>query len=256
MYVLDHKRARPSASHSILQPTRREAGNAHRRQRRRSLRLRSFERLSGPYTRGFVVGVSGARNASVPKLWLVQFIFFIKRYPFFLNGCRDPSVCHHDQVVNEATLTGESVPQMKEALKPTSDPATKLQMDRQHRVNVLFSGTSLISSRRDESAKGKVPATPDGGCLAMALRTGFNSSQGELVQMIEFSQQKVSGDSKETLMALGILLVFALVRRTNMCLERFCVDCAEIRLCFTYLLLFLFCLRRVHVGDLDVGYQT
>ena len=111
-------------------------------------------------------------------------------------------------------MTGESVPQMKEALKPTSDPATKLQMDRQHRVNVLFSGTSLISSRRDDDSASKVPVTPDGGCLAMALRTGFNSSQGELVQMIEFSQQKVSGDSKETLMALGILLVFALVRRT------------------------------------------
>ena len=114
-------------------------------------------------------------------------------------------------------MTGESVPQMKEALKSASDPSTKLEMSRQHRVHVLFSGTTLISSRRDDSTSSRVAPTPDGGCLAMALRTGFNSSQGELVQMIEFSQQKVSGDSKETLMALGILLVFALVRHWWRC---------------------------------------
>lgn len=38
---------------------------------------------------------------------------------------------------------------------------------------------------------------PDGGCIAMVLRTGFASSQGELIQLIEFSQQAVSADSKE-----------------------------------------------------------
>jgi cation-transporting ATPase 13A1 len=56
-----------------------------------------------------------------------------------------------------------------------------------------------------------VPPTPDGGALCYALRTGFSSSQGELVRMIEFSTQSVSGDSREILCALAILFVFALV---------------------------------------------
>ena len=42
------------------------------------------------------------------------------------------------------------------------------------------------------------------------LRTGFSSSQGELMQMIEFSTQSVSADSRETLLALLVLFAFAL----------------------------------------------
>lgn len=55
-----------------------------------------------------------------------------------------------------------------------------------------------------------VPAPPDGGAIAYALRTGFSSSQGTLLQMIEFSQQSVAGDSRETGMALLLLFGFAL----------------------------------------------
>merc|ERR1719421_2671764 len=54
------------------------------------------------------------------------------------------------------------------------------------------------------------PVPPDNGLVCFALRTGFFSAQGELMRMIEVSQDKVAGDVKETLMALGILLFFAL----------------------------------------------
>lgn len=137
-------------------------------------------------------------------------------------------------VVNEASLTGESVPQMKEALvrqEKTTSPANnngavvedseRLDITGQHRVHTLFSGCSIVtvSARK----KGDIvnpeafvndrlpPLPPDGGATAYVLRTGFGSSQGSLLQMIEFSQQTVSGDIKETGMALLLLFVFALI---------------------------------------------
>uniref|UniRef100_A0A7S1J4X1 P-type ATPase A domain-containing protein n=1 Tax=Eutreptiella gymnastica TaxID=73025 RepID=A0A7S1J4X1_9EUGL len=115
-------------------------------------------------------------------------------------------------VVNEATLTGESVPQMKDALSMDegAEADRPLDLNGRDRVHVLFSGTATIKTSSN-NGPGALPCTPDDGCLAYVLRTGFGSSQGELMRMIEFSQQKVSSDSKETLMALGVLLIFALV---------------------------------------------
>ena len=126
----------------------------------------------------------------------------------------DAVILRGSAVVNEATLTGESVPLMKDALvcKPGSADRD-LEMDGEHRVHVLFSGTSLVSSNGGAAETGPdgLPNPPDGGCVCRVLRTGFSSSQGQLIQMIEFSAQKVSADSKETLMALGILLIFAMM---------------------------------------------
>ena len=124
-------------------------------------------------------------------------------------------------VVNEATLTGESVPQMKDAIAVNPADMRPLDFEGQDRVHTLFSGTSLVSTissagagvveQQATGALAGIPLPKENGCLCYVLRTGFNSSQGELIQMIEYSTQKVSADSKETLMALGILLCFALV---------------------------------------------
>ena len=119
-------------------------------------------------------------------------------------------------VVNESSLTGESVPLMKEAVQPdTQDKEGKerrLAFDGRDRLNTLFSGTQIVSAGASGGhCGGDIPTTPDGGCLCYVLRTGFSSSQGELVQLIEFSTQKVSADSKEIFMALFLLLIFALV---------------------------------------------
>eukprot|EP01052_Picozoa_sp_SAG31_P001199 SAG31_NODE_40_length_31360_cov_6.751575_7_plen_1122_part_00 len=116
-------------------------------------------------------------------------------------------------VVNEATLTGESVPQMKDALKcdTKEDEARPLDIDGRDRLSVLFSGTTLVNVGSPDAESPKaLPKTPDGGALCYVLRTGFSSSQGELVQLIEFSQQSVSADSWEVGAALFLLLLFAL----------------------------------------------
>lgn len=131
-------------------------------------------------------------------------------------------------VVNEASLTGESVPQMKEALSDGKEElsangsvdeasASRLDMSGQHRVSVLFSGTSLLTvdagAGVESSVSGcgcNVPCPPDKGAVAYVLRTGFSSSQGTLMQMIEFSQQTVAGNTREIGMALLVLFMFAL----------------------------------------------
>lgn len=144
-------------------------------------------------------------------------------------------------VVNEASLTGESVPQMKEAItfdnsnsvtssapsssgtNPIADGSTaiteeeRLDMNGTHRVNTLFSGTTIVnidnkSNGEDTSPLPNIIASPpDHGIIAYVLRTGFNSSQGTLLQMIEFSQQTVSGDAVEVGFAILLLFIFALI---------------------------------------------
>merc|ERR1719487_609025 len=106
-------------------------------------------------------------------------------------------------VVNEATLTGESVPQMKDQIANEDRVLTATD-----RTGTIYFGIMLVSVTPLEREGFPVP--PDHGLLCFALRTGFFSAQGELMRMIEVSQDKVSGDVKETLLALGILLFFAL----------------------------------------------
>ena len=93
-------------------------------------------------------------------------------------------------IVEEAVLTGESTPQWKMPIRgpskkrdadskhpeqPELDPLERLNIarDKQH---VLFGGTKILQHTPDKAAKIK---TPDGGCLAVVLRTGFETSQGE-----------------------------------------------------------------------------
>lgn len=116
-------------------------------------------------------------------------------------------------VVNEATLTGESTPQMKDSAVLDADANDDRPLDifGRDRVSVLFSGTELINASIGVSGLPGVSEPPDCGAIAYVLRTGFSSAQGELMQMIEFSQQSVSSDTRETLLALLVLLVFALV---------------------------------------------
>ncbi|KDO32388.1 hypothetical protein SPRG_02865 [Saprolegnia parasitica CBS 223.65] len=116
-------------------------------------------------------------------------------------------------VANEATLTGESVPQMKEAigLKANADDlAAPLDMKSGHKVHILFGGTTIMQHDAGSSVTA-IPATPDKGCLAYVLRTGFSASQGKLVRMIEFSSGKVTGSTWDAVGLAVLLLFFAIL---------------------------------------------
>jgi cation-transporting ATPase 13A1 len=133
-------------------------------------------------------------------------------------------------VVNEASLTGESVPQVKDGLVDMSEE--QLSMKTGHKTHVLYAGTKMLQCKgvgeieaeeesSDEedgnvhSSGGKmyssIPKAPDSGALCFVLRTGFLSAQGKLVRMIEGSQEKVKGHEKETGLLLLLLFFFALV---------------------------------------------
>lgn len=86
-------------------------------------------------------------------------------------------------IVDEAVLTGESTPQWKAAVG-TPEELTAQGEGLEHRLSikrdknhVLFSGTKLLQHTGDKEAHIK---TPDGACLALVLRTGFETSQGTL----------------------------------------------------------------------------
>ncbi|GAA5979114.1 hypothetical protein JCM10908_002809 [Rhodotorula pacifica] len=112
-------------------------------------------------------------------------------------------------IVNEAMLSGESTPLLKESveLRPGSD---KLDIDGVDRNSVLFGGTKVLQST-GVADKSDSLAAPDGGCLAVVLRTGFGTSQGQLIRTMIFSTETVSANNLEAFLFIGFLLVFALV---------------------------------------------
>ncbi|CAM9779456.1 unnamed protein product, partial [Laminaria digitata] len=123
-------------------------------------------------------------------------------------------------VVNEASLTGESVPQIKTSL--TSEPIDfedDLDMTGTHSGHVLLSGTTLLDQTdggRDEpqtstamGASALPDSTPDGGALCYVLRTGAYSFQGDLRRMIDFGSHGIREGSKDAAYLLLFLLSFA-----------------------------------------------
>lgn len=110
-------------------------------------------------------------------------------------------------IVNEAMLSGESTPLLKESveLRPGDD---KLDMDGVDRNSVLFGGTKVLQATGVDP-KDKF-AAPDGGCIAIVLRTGFGTSQGQLIRTMIFSTETVTANNLESFLFIAFLLVFAL----------------------------------------------
>jgi len=105
-------------------------------------------------------------------------------------------------IVNEAMLSGESTPLLKESVQ-LLEGSEKLDVDGQHKNEVLFSGTKLLQA----SSAG---ITPDGGCVGVVLRTGFGTAQGQLVRTMIFSTERVSANNLESFLFIGFLLIFAI----------------------------------------------
>ncbi|KAG8376204.1 hypothetical protein BUALT_Bualt09G0038800 [Buddleja alternifolia] len=109
-------------------------------------------------------------------------------------------------IVNEAILTGESTPQWKvPVIGRGTDEKLSTKRDKAH---VLFGGTKILQHTPDKTFHLKAP---DGGCLAVVLRTGFETSQGKLMRTILFSTERVTANSWESGLFILFLVVFALI---------------------------------------------
>lgn len=115
-------------------------------------------------------------------------------------------------VCDEALLTGESVPQLKQPLDATTSPATASLDLQSHKESILFGGTELVvgtppSNDDDNNSSSPLnslsPASsatrvdddtpPDRGVTGMVLRTGFETAQGNLLRTMAHSASKADG---------------------------------------------------------------
>lgn len=124
----------------------------------------------------------------------------------------DVLILQGEVVVNESLLTGESVPQIKDSvLNNTMDDSEPLSIHSKHKNAVVFAGTQVLASQSDSSVRSDFPRPPDNGSIAFVLRTGFSTSQGNLIRTILYSTERVTVNSSESLYFILIMMVFALI---------------------------------------------
>lgn len=116
-------------------------------------------------------------------------------------------------IVNEAMLSGESTPLLKESIE-LRQGEDRLDVNNIDRNAVVFGGTKVLQTTSAEPSsqyakEGMV--APDGGALGLVLRTGFGTSQGQLIRLMVFTNEgRVTAGNLEAFLFIGFLLIFAI----------------------------------------------
>ncbi|KAF8476761.1 putative cation-transporting ATPase [Kalaharituber pfeilii] len=124
-------------------------------------------------------------------------------------------------IVNEAMLSGESTPLLKDSIALRPGDAV-VDVDGLDKNALLYGGTKVLqvthptSGEEGSSAStavktpAGVSAPPDNGALAIVTKTGFETSQGSLVRTMIYSTERVSANNVEALLFILFLLQFAI----------------------------------------------
>ncbi|QSS58910.1 hypothetical protein I7I51_08340 [Histoplasma capsulatum] len=115
-------------------------------------------------------------------------------------------------IVNEAMLSGESTPLLKDSiqLRPEDDQLDPEGLDKN---SFLYGGTKVLQITHPNSAASPpngIPTPPDNGALGVVVKTGFETSQGSLVRTMIYSTERVSANNVEALLFILFLLTFAI----------------------------------------------
>jgi manganese-transporting P-type ATPase len=118
-------------------------------------------------------------------------------------------------IVNEAMISGESTPLLKESIEDVdgNDSIDMADIDRNH---VLFGGTKVLQIHSFSSNNSSTGLTVPSGLdcpfiIGYAARTGFGTLQGKLVRTMIYSSEQVSANNAEAFLFIGFLLIFALM---------------------------------------------
>ncbi|KAK2754695.1 hypothetical protein FQN54_006828 [Arachnomyces sp. PD_36] len=122
-------------------------------------------------------------------------------------------------IVNEAMLSGESTPLLKDSiqLRPGDDQIEPEGLDKN---SFLYGGTKVLQITHPNTSGGDpdtlpnavstVSKPPDNGALGVVVKTGFETSQGSLVRTMIYSTERVSANNAEALLFILFLLMFAI----------------------------------------------
>ncbi len=114
-------------------------------------------------------------------------------------------------IVNEAMISGESTPLLKESLFE-ADGDDVLDLNEEDRGHVLFGGTKILQIHAATNLTLKeAPPLDCPFVVGYAARTGFGTLQGALVRTMIHSSEHVSANSYEAFLFIGFLMIFALI---------------------------------------------
>ncbi|KAJ3489244.1 hypothetical protein NLJ89_g11549 [Agrocybe chaxingu] len=111
-------------------------------------------------------------------------------------------------IVNEAMLSGESTPLLKESIQ-LLEPNENLDVDGQHKNAVLFSGTKVLQAANLVPEIPSPIKTPDGAASRRRAHR-VRHRPGQLVRTMIFSTERVSANNLESFLFIGFLLIFAI----------------------------------------------
>ena len=122
-------------------------------------------------------------------------------------------------VVNEEVLKGESVPKSKSGIMSVITDETRhtplciSEEQNLHRRHMVYGGTKIILHKADltESSLSDISQPVDHGCLAYVIRTGFYTSQGDMLRNMMYSSTRASANNRESFIFIFILLIFAII---------------------------------------------